>query len=65
MSRGCNVNVKTKLGRSALSKSCWNGRIDVVEELLKNPLLDVNVQDKNNRSPLHNSVWGAFGGYLG
>lgn len=34
MERGCNVDIPTKLGRSALSKACWNGRIEVVEKLV-------------------------------
>jgi ankyrin repeat protein len=34
ISKGCKVDVPTKLGRSPLSKACWNGRIDVVDILL-------------------------------
>ena len=42
ISRGANANARTKLGRSSLSKACWNGRVDVVEELLKDPKININ-----------------------
>jgi ankyrin repeat protein len=34
ISKGCKVDVPTKLGRCALSKACWNGRVDVVDILV-------------------------------
>ena len=33
--KGANVNATSKLGRSALSKACWNGQISIVERLAK------------------------------
>ena len=55
----------TKLGRSALSKACWNGRVDVVEKLVVAPGINLNVKDKSGRTPLHNACWGPKGGRLG
>ena len=34
---GSDVNVKTTMGRSALSKAAWNSSVDCVEILLKLP----------------------------
>jgi ankyrin repeat protein len=31
---GCNPNTPSKLGRTALSKACWNGQVEVVRRLL-------------------------------
>lgn len=45
MSRGCNVDIPTRLGRSALSKACWNGMIDVVEKILSIAGIDLDKQD--------------------
>lgn len=43
ISRGCNVDTPTKLGRSPLSKASWNGRIEVVERLIDTPGIDLNI----------------------
>lgn len=40
--RGCDPDACTKLGRSPLSKACWNGRIEVVERLIASPNVDIN-----------------------
>jgi ankyrin repeat protein len=53
------------MGRTPLSKACWNGQIDVVQRLLKIPGLNLNSIDTNDRTPLHNAVWGENGGRLG
>ncbi|CDW82028.1 3-5 exonuclease family protein [Stylonychia lemnae] len=53
---GCDVDVPTKLGRSALSKACWNGRIEVVEKLVSAPNININKQDLSGRTALHNAV---------
>lgn len=63
--RGCDPNVKTKLGRSSLSKACWNGMIDVVKKLADQPGIDLNCKDNSGRTALHNAVWGEYGGRLG
>lgn len=55
----------TKLGRSALSKACWNGRVDVVEILVNSPGIYLDRQDSGGRSALHNACWGSNGGRLG
>ena len=65
ISKGGKVDEPTKLGRSALSKACWNGRVDVVEILVKTPGINVNRQDGGLRSALHNACWGSAGGRLG
>ena len=53
------------MGRTPLSKACWNGQIDIVNRLLKIPNLNLNSYDGNERSPLHNAVWGENGGRIG
>jgi len=35
MRKGANVNAISKLGRTALSKACWNGQLSVVKKLLQ------------------------------
>ena len=37
LEKGADINAVTLIGRSALSKACWNGRADFVEMLLKQP----------------------------
>lgn len=63
--RGCDVDIPTKLGRSPLSKACWNGRIDAVETLLKAPGINLDRKDVGGRTALHNACWGGNGGRLG
>ena len=60
------INFPSLMGRTALSKSCWNGQLKVVELLCSQPNINtINKLDCNNRSPLHNAVWGEFGGREG
>lgn len=42
VSRGCNPDMVSILGRSTLSKACWNGRIDVVSKLLELGGIDID-----------------------
>lgn len=65
LEKGCSVDVPTKLGRSPLSKACWNGRVDVVEILVKSPGINLNRKDVGGRTALHNACWGSNGGRLG
>lgn len=53
------------MGRTPLSKACWNGQIDIVLRLLKIPDLNLNSYDTNERTPLHNAAWGENGGRIG
>lgn len=62
---GCDPNIKSRLGRTALSKACWNGFVDVVECLLSTGKIDINSSDNHGRTALHNAVWGSAGGRLG
>ena len=60
------INSLSSMGRSALSKACWNGNIDVVKLLCSDPSINtINTPDCNKRMPLHNAVWGEFGGREG
>ena len=59
------VNLQSKMGRTALSKACWNGQTDIVYRLLKIPNIDLQSADNNKRTPLHNAVWGENGGRIG
>ena len=65
IAQGVNVNTPSSLGRSALSKACWNGRRDVVEILLTCPNIAIDSQDNNGRTALHNAAWGSAGGRAG
>ena len=60
------INSLSAMGRSALSKACWNGNVEVVKLLCSNPnIKTINTPDCNKRCPLHNAVWGEFGGREG
>lgn len=59
---GANVNQKSTLGRTALSKSCYLGRIDIVKYLLSLDKIDIMIKDKKGRTPLHNATFGPKGG---
>ena len=49
------------MGRTALSKSCWNGQTEIVFRLLKIQGIDLKSSGNDKRTPLHNSVWGENG----
>ena len=59
---GCNINHKSELGRTALSKSCYLGRKDIVSYLLSCEGIDMFSQCKKGRTALHNAVFGPKGG---
>ena len=60
------INSLSAMGRSALSKACWNGNTEVVKLLCSDPSINtINTPDCNKRCPLHNAVWGEFGGREG
>ncbi len=58
VSRGCDVNVCSNLGRTALAKAAWNGEPEIVKLLISHPNVNIDFQDSNNRTALHNCVWG-------
>jgi len=62
---GCDPNAKSRLGRTALSKACWNGFVDVARCLLETGKININEPDRQGRTCLHNAVWGSAGGRLG
>mmetsp|Transcript_33180 Transcript_33180/g.24398 ORF Transcript_33180/g.24398 Transcript_33180/m.24398 type:complete len:125 (+) Transcript_33180:352-726(+) len=64
IAKGCDVNVPSSLGRTALGKACWNGEVEVVRSLLKHPNIDIDYRDSNQRTALFNCVWGQYGGRL-
>ncbi len=43
--KGCDINNKSKLGRSALSKTCYLGLLDVVNFLMNCPGIILNSKD--------------------
>ena len=60
------INSLSSMGRSALSKACWNGHIEVAKLLCSQPnITTINTPDMNKRCPIHNAVWGEFGGREG
>lgn len=64
-SKGADINNKSRLGRSALSKACYLGLVDVVGFLMKCPGIVLNSADGKGRTALHNSVFGPKGGREG
>lgn len=40
--KGCDVNICSNLGRTALAKACWNGEPEVVKLLLNNHSIDID-----------------------
>jgi ankyrin repeat protein len=60
--KGADINNKSKLGRSALSKSCYLGLIDVVAFLIGCPGIILTSEDGKGRTALHNAVFGPKGG---
>jgi len=60
--KGADINNKSKLGRSALSKACYLGLVDVVTFLLSCPGIEVTIEDGKGRTALHNAVFGPKGG---
>jgi ankyrin repeat protein len=49
IAKGCNVNVPSNLGRTALGKACWNGEPEVVRFLLEHHSIDIDFPDSNKR----------------
>ena len=65
LTKNIDINATSSMGRTPLSKACWNGREDTVKLLCSQPNIKVNIPDKNGRFPLHNAVWGEYGGRQG
>ena len=60
--RGCDINNKSRLGRSALSKACYLGLVEVVAFLMECPGIILEIEDGKGRTALHNAVFGPKGG---
>lgn len=58
---GCDINSKTKLGRTALAKACYLGYLDIATYLLSCPEVITEVEDGKQRTPLYNSAFGPKG----
>ena len=65
LSLGCDPNIKSNLGRTALSKAWWNGFSEIIRVLLQTNKIAINDPDNSGRTSLHNAVWGSRGGRLG
>jgi ankyrin repeat protein len=62
LTKGVDVNASTRIGRTSLAKSCWNGQSHIVKLLLDQPGIDIEAKDNQGRTALHMAVWGLFGG---
>ena len=56
ISKGADVNAARKKSKSVLHRAAWNGEVEMVRLLLKQPNIRVNVQDHRGRTPLHMAV---------
>lgn len=65
LTKNVDINEASSMGRTPLSKACWNGRIDIVKILCEQKGIIIDCPDKNGRYPLHNAVWGEYGGRQG
>ena len=65
LTKNVDINGASSMGRTPLSKACWNGRIDIVKILCEQKGIIIDCPDKNGRYPLHNAVWGEYGGRQG
>jgi hypothetical protein len=50
------------MGRTALTKSAWNGEDELLKELLNHRNINLELQDSKGRTPLHMAAWGQYGG---
>ena len=57
--------MKSELGRTALSKACYLGRVDIVKYLLSCKDIDMYAKCKKGRTALHNAIFGPKGGREG
>lgn len=48
--KGCNINAKSILGRTALQKACYLGKFDVVEYLVNLKEIEIDALDNKNRN---------------
>lgn len=65
LTKSVDINSTSSMGRTPLSKACWNGRTDIVKILCQQKGIILDCPDKNGRFPLHNAVWGEYGGRQG
>lgn len=59
---GCDPNLATLKGRTALAKAAWNGQFSVVSHLLAIPSISIDAADIYGRTALFAAVWGSSGG---
>ena len=50
---GCDPNVRGRFGRSVLHIACEGGNVPLVQMLMQNHMVDINLQDDNNDTPLY------------
>lgn len=65
LQKAMDPNTKTLLGRTPLSKSAWNGNVEVLSFLLEIPGINLEIPDRHGRTALHNAVWGSVAGREG
>ncbi len=58
VSQGVDINHKSVLNRTGLSKACYLGRVDIVKYLLNLSDIKIDSPDNKGRTPLHNASWG-------
>lgn len=61
LEKGADVNSSNMYGRTALSKSSWNGFEDIVRLLVSHPDIKIDQVDSQGRTALHVAVWGELG----
>ncbi|XP_046574309.1 serine/threonine-protein phosphatase 6 regulatory ankyrin repeat subunit C-like isoform X2 [Haliotis rubra] len=52
VSKGCNLSVVDDLGRNILHAACLSDNVDIVEDLLRHGIVDIESKDKNGATPV-------------
>ncbi len=60
LARGAPVNWRNSYGRTALHTACINNHPDVVKILTQQDDIDVNVQDTDKDTPLHDACYHGY-----
>ncbi|KAK3592138.1 hypothetical protein CHS0354_019427 [Potamilus streckersoni] len=53
---GAALNLRDNMGRTALAYACMNGHEMVVDEILREDVLNISEQDNDGNSPLHHAA---------